>query len=250
VKYINHLLPDSNTEVTPQQKFMLKQYLFDELSAAPSEDMVLQDFMSQHQNTSVDEYHDIDSLLATGDMAAAGNRNAQAAQSNDIVQTQNAYNALYINGINSKADLDNLSSLADLCPAQYGTAVYQARALLQAITYIGREYADSCGTQSLEGRFGFDDTNETSVSTMDGVQAKLYPNPNNGTFMLAYDLKNNADVSVLITDITGKVVYAATLDNLNHISQINISQLQNGIYFVQLSKNRLLLWTDKLMISK
>jgi hypothetical protein len=88
------------------------------------------------------------------------------------------------------------------------------------------------------------------VSVSDGVQAKLYPNPNNVNFTLAYDLKKYNVAEVYIYDVTGKVVYKAYLDNLENIKQINTHNLQSGIYFVQLIHDKNLLWTDKLMISK
>lgn len=250
VNYVNNLLPGSNTDISPQDKFMLRQYMFKELSNNPSNDHTLINFMEQEQNSSVDKYHEIDSLLAAGNLNAAGSKNVMALQSNDITQTQNAYNTLYLNGINSQSDLNSLSALADLCPQQYGTAVYQARALLQTLTFVGKAYTDSCYNKDLSTRLGYDETKEKSVSTTDDVHAKLYPNPNNGTFMLAYDLKANNDADITIFDITGKTVFNDKLDKLNNVVQINISNLQSGIYFVQLSKKKNLLWTDKLMISK
>jgi hypothetical protein len=106
-----------------------------------------------------------------------------------------------------------------------------------------------CYTDKLNARFGYDDT-ESSVSVSEGVMAKLYPNPNNGIFTLAYDLKKYNIAEVFIYDVTGKVVYKTNLDNLENIKQINTNNLQSGIYFVQLIHDKNLLWTDKLMISK
>ena len=69
--------------------------------------------------------------------------------------------------------------------------------------------------------------------------------------MLSYDLKNTTDATVLITDITGKAVYQSSIDNINNFKTIDIRQYQDGIYFIQLYNNdKILLWTDKLMISK
>ena len=94
---------------------------------------------------------------------------------------------------------------ADLCPQLFGNAVYQARALLQSITYISKVYNDSCDNSKVRKSIWFDDE-PTSVSVADGVQAKLYPNPNNGSFTLAYDLKTLNTSNVTIYDISGKLV--------------------------------------------
>jgi hypothetical protein len=248
--YINNVLPSSNTDVSPQDKFMLKQFMFDELTQNPSTNSTLANFVNQQQNTSVDVYHEIDSLLTTGNVNAANAKNAQASQSNDITQTQNAYNTLYINGINNQTDLDNLASIADLCPSQYGTAVYQARALLQTLTFVGKEYNDSCYTDKLTARMGYDEESNTSVTVAKGVQAKLFPNPNNGSFTLTYDLKTLTEAKLSIYDISGKLVYIKTIDNIDSSININTINLNNGIYFIQLSDTTNLLWTDKLVIQK
>jgi hypothetical protein len=88
------------------------------------------------------------------------------------------------------------------------------------------------------------------LSMVYGVQAKLYPNPNNGNFTLAYDLKKYNVAEVYMYDVTGKVVFKTNVDNLENIKPINTSNLQPGIYFVQMRNDKTLLWTDKLIISK
>lgn len=224
--------------------------MFDELTQTPSSNVTLVNFYNQQQNTAINAYADIDSLLANGNLNLASTKNNSASTTNDITQTQNAYNTLYINGINNATDLDDLASIADLCPQQYGNAVYEARALLQSITFLSKDYNDSCYTNKLTARMGYDDENENSVSVAEGVQARLYPNPNNGSFMLAYDLKNNLEATVTIVDIAGKLVYKGSLDKLDNITNISTNNLNNGIYFIQISHDKTLLWTDKLIISK
>jgi hypothetical protein len=94
------------------------------------------------------------------------------------------------------------------------------------------------------------DDEPTSVSMADGVQAKLFPNPNNGSFVLAYNLKTITEAKVGIYDISGKLVYVKTIDNLESRITINTINLNNGIYFIHLSDDTKLLWTDKLIIQK
>lgn len=249
VNYINNLVPAANTDLTPQDKFMLKQYMFEALSQNPSTNTTIANFYNQQQTGSINTYYDIDSLLAAGNMALANAKNNQASQTNDITQTQNAYNALYINGINNQTDMDNLLAIANLCPSLYGNAVFEARALLQSMTYVGKVYNDSCDNSISRKNYWYDDET-SSVSLAGGVQAKLYPNPNNGMFMLAYDLKTRHEAAITIIDIAGKLVYTGSIDNLNNVIEINTSNLQSGIYFIQLVHDKTLLWTDKLMISK
>ncbi len=249
VNYINNLVPAANNDLTPQDKFMLKQYMFEALSQNPSTNTTIANFYNQQQTGSINAYYDIDSLLAAGNITLANTKNNQASQLNDITQTQNAYNTLYINGINNQTDMDNLLAIANLCPSLYGNAVFEARALVQSMTYVAKTYNDSCDNSIARKNVWIDDET-TSVSVAEGVLAKLYPNPNSGTFILAYDLKNNTNATVTIIDISGKLVYKGALDKLDNRVQISTNNLNNGIYFIQIINDKTLLWTDKLMISK
>lgn len=68
---------------------------------------------------------------------------------------------------------------------------------------------------------------------------------------MSYDIKKETDVDLIMTDIAGRLVYKTSLDILNDLKQINMNDLQSGIYFVQLvNQNNKLLWTDKVIISK
>ena len=53
----------------------------------------------------------------------------------------------------------------------------------------------------------------------------LYPNPNNGEFTLSIESKESGVVQINLTDITGKIVYAAkenhSLKSLFYINSIN-----------------------------
>lgn len=250
VRYINTLLPATSNSLSPQDKFMLKQYMYDALNQSPSSNRTMVTFYNQQQNAAIDQYYDIDNLLAQGNINMASNKNSQASVTNDITQTQNEFNGLYINWYNNNSNYTDLYRIANLCPNQFGRSVYQARAMIKAIDYNEYSYNDSCYTDKLNARFGFDDENEKGISVNNGVMAKIFPNPNNGSFMLAYDLKNKAEALVLITDISGKVVFNQSIDNLNSILNINTMHLQSGIYFIQLSNDGNLLWIDKLLITK
>jgi len=74
----------------------------------------------------------------------------------------------------------------------------------------------------------------------------LYPNPVGNDLMIDYNLTGQSQVSVKIVDESGKIVI-----NRNKISKgtkLSVSQLNRGIYFVQvLGKNNQLLFTDKLI---
>jgi hypothetical protein len=79
---------------------------------------------------------------------------------------------------------------------------------------------------------------------------KLYPNPATNNLMLDYTLNEQDLATVVIRDVNGKIAQAINLTSGNKNHQADISNLSNGIYFVSLQKNGMLISTQKLVIVK
>lgn len=126
--------------------------------------------------------------------------------------------------------------------------LYQARALLQSITYVGKVYADSCDNSKVRKEMWLDDE-PNSVSLVDGVQAKLYPNPNNGNFTLAYDLKKYNVAEVFIYDIGGRLIYQNKLSGQANNLDIQLNDVRNGIYFVKVLNGKEIISVHKVIIN-
>ncbi len=238
----------SNT--APQAKWMLKQHMHKAIRQTQiGNNTTVANFYATEQNGDAAKYYEVDSLLSEGDTILAKAKNNIAPVNNDIEQTHHDFNQLYLSGITNGTDYAALETIANLCAYKYGNAVYQARALVNIVTYGNRDFEEDCenGEGSRIGNFTEEDN---SISVAENIQAHLFPNPNNGNFTLSYDLKQMQEVNIQIIDITGKVVYLNTIDNLNNLVQINIQDLHSGMYFIQLLNKDNLLWTDKVMISK
>ena len=83
------------------------------------------------------------------------------------------------------------------------------------------------------------------------VQAKLYPNPNNGNFTLKYDLiKEFTEAEVMVEDVTGKLIYAAKLNVTSRSINMDLSNARNGIYFVKVISNKEIISVNKVIINK
>ncbi|NDI98007.1 T9SS type A sorting domain-containing protein [Flavobacterium sp. LaA7.5] len=67
-----------------------------------------------------------------------------------------------------------------------------------------------------------------------GLQSfKLYPNPNNGSFSVAFNSENTNDVNIAVHDMRGREVYSNRYKNTGAFTaNINLHELQSGIYMV------------------
>ncbi len=80
------------------------------------------------------------------------------------------------------------------------------------------------------------------------VQAKLYPNPNNGNFTLNYQLRSNVNADVIIEDVTGKLMYSSKLDSNAKSVIISLTNVRNGIYFVKVMSGKEIISVNKVII--
>lgn len=82
-----------------------------------------------------------------------------------------------------------------------------------------------------------------SLTELSNVNFDLYPNPVNEQLNIEVDL-NNAEVKIV--DMLGKTVF--TQNNVNTTTKVDVSNLNNGIYFVSILKEGTVLKTEKLIV--
>ncbi len=85
---------------------------------------------------------------------------------------------------------------------------------------------------------------------------QLSPNPVTATtssdLNISYklpDFSTNGNASILLTDCSGRVLQNIKVDHANSIS-IDVSDLDNGLYFVQLRQRNRVLAVEKLVVVK
>ena len=78
---------------------------------------------------------------------------------------------------------------------------------------------------------------------------KIYPNPSDGYLTISIGEENtlSMNISIDVIDISGKVVYPRVWLNSN-TSHMNLTSLDNGLYFIRTFKDRLLINTSKILI--
>lgn len=64
---------------------------------------------------------------------------------------------------------------------------------------------------------------------------RIYPNPNNGNFMVQLPAEMGNAVSIRVSDVSGKTVYSSHLNRSAGAVMINLPSINKGVYFVQIS---------------
>jgi len=104
------------------------------------------------------------------------------------------------------------------------------------------------GLMYLEDTTGLANYSQTSLDIETNLRPKnlnLYPNPNNGHFML--DITNSNDLDFILTDISGKILYKAEISG-NYKTLISLESLNKGVYIYELKDNEISIKKGKLLI--
>jgi citrate lyase gamma subunit len=89
------------------------------------------------------------------------------------------------------------------------------------------------------------------VSDSKVSELNVYPNPVNGN---SVTVKLNSDVDansmVVIRDVIGKQVAVYNVNNIGGEMNLNVSNLNNGMFFVNVESNNAIISSSKLLINK
>ncbi len=92
----------------------------------------------------------------------------------------------------------------------------------------------------------------TTINISEGVgfennftntQLKIYPNPSNGNLFIESSI---SELKYKILDFTGKVIFTNTINNYKE--QVNLNNLDKGIYFIRFQNDNKIIKTEKLII--
>jgi hypothetical protein len=128
-------------------------------------------------------------------------------------------------------------------------SVAQARAMLASIYFHPEEYDDDCFGEGK--RMANTTDNEEGVTMLDDAVSfvNVFPNPNNGTFTINYNLVNVVTATILVEDITGKLIYSMGLDVSTNTLNLNLMDIVNGIYFVKIKNKDAIISVNKVIIN-
>lgn len=122
---------------------------------------------------------------------------------------------------------------------------------IEALGYIGPTNSIPCESIRYPVHFILINCNVTSISesSMISNTFKIYPNPANDVITINYDGLTEINSSIEITNTVGQIIMKQDVAN-ETLKNINVSNLSNGIYFVQLKQNGKSIATKKLVINK
>jgi hypothetical protein len=89
-------------------------------------------------------------------------------------------------------------------------------------------------------RLNFDPTVSLNEESTEINGVSLYPNPSNSETNVNFYLQTKSDVTILVTDLTGKTVSSQELSNLTsgaNSTKIDCSSLNSGVYYVTINTN-------------
>lgn len=70
---------------------------------------------------------------------------------------------------------------------------------------------------------------QTALTEIGGKAETIYPNPTNGRVQIA--VQNQVVYALTISDALGRVIKQLNSNNHNPLTELNLTELPNGIYF-------------------
>jgi len=106
---------------------------------------------------------------------------------------------------------------------------------------------DVCCNIFLSYPFLLEKANISELAEYEPIDVKVIPNPTNGTFSITFNTISKGTYALRITDMIGQVIYTSNLDvgvGFNNF-EINLTNIANGVYYIQLIDNGQLITTTK-----
>jgi hypothetical protein len=89
---------------------------------------------------------------------------------------------------------------------------------------------------------------QSEQQSLSRLNFKLYPNPASSEVSIIHNLINLPNTQINISDMTGRLRKSIDVSNYKTPIVIPISDLENGVFCIELSQNGTKLFTDKLIV--
>jgi len=226
-----------NTLVS-QSQFMSKLQLLRAInrdSTLLDSSAILQNFYANSTSSPHAMINNIESQLAQGNATAAQSMLASFTTTDTVAISHktllSAITNMQTNGY-TNSDSSALHNLATSCPLIYGTAVYQARALYNALYRKILPFKDNCENLNVSSSARLANVTDVNQLPINSNQLMVYPNPSSGELFISGSDLTDKEWSVEITDVTGRIVLQDKYTVTNGLVKLN-TQLIDGVYFVR-----------------
>lgn len=226
--------------------YAMQQELFEVIKQDPqiASTPTLQTFMSNNAWSSLDFIHYTEKYLALGDLNTVDLLLTYWPNSNK--ELDNNYYQYYewITNMKSVAGwqppLSNVYDLASKCPQKAGNIVYAARNLYNILTKKINVFENTCGGAAFRQK---PNTKNNSIVKKEPIPFKLFPNPATNLVNISWYGINKIEVF----DMLGKKVLQNNYSEVFN-TNLDISKLTKGIYFVKVQNTKAELKTQKLIV--
>ncbi|MBL7895859.1 MAG: T9SS type A sorting domain-containing protein [Bacteroidia bacterium] len=236
-----------NEDLVQFEKYVKKQVLLPEISNVTGKvikganennfrlvDSLIEQYISTKNQAVLNQAKSVNSSISTAN--------------NQELNLKN-YNAIYCvfvedDSLVTANQINDLHSLAQLCPFTDGLAVYEARGLVRNWN-DSTNYYNSCENNIPEEFNNFSRFANSINDSQSAIQTMVYPNPSNGNLTVTVSLK---DCIFEVYDVIGKKVMSQKLNE--NETKVDVSSLNNGTYLYKITQNNVVIKADKLVLSK
>jgi hypothetical protein len=253
----------SNTGVTDNNvKTLNKQAAYNLIEDMPSLKTVssLNTFYNANTTSCIGKLRQVQDQIRLGNFVSAKTINNSFIPScNAETHTKNYFD-LYMKWKTDTMCCDsvfknNVLVIANACPETHGIVVNKAQALYNLITKTNTVFTSNCGTAAGSRILNTNSTSteeikEEIVSTMIEENVSLSPNPNTGTFSLLFNQLDDITVKINIYDLNSKLMDSRNLKIIDKQINVEVSQLKNGVYLLEVISDKGLVKKQRLVINR
>lgn len=222
---------------TATSRFINQNHLFRTLLATPSltnSSVILQQFALQNQmNLSTKElFQQTETDIAQGNLTSASSKLAMISPQNIAESNHKTFYEIYLHylqGSMSAGDSALLWNIANACPYRDGAVVYQARALYNVMNNNIQVFEDNCNV-NVNSR----EVKNKSEGIID-EEIRVYPNPNDGNFVIEMSKEKEGVMQIEISDVRGKIIYKEEKMIQNGKVEIKL-EATSGVYLVSVTE--------------
>lgn len=160
------------------------------------------------------------------------------AEADAVVTNYTDYYAAYLRylqGTMTGNDSAAIQAITGKCPVKDGAVVYKARSLRQVLGFESYVYDDDSCEYNNGGLYRIA---PNDIIDGENNQYSLYPNPNNGSFVLKQAVAENKVVNLKVYNAIGAVVYQTVATFVNGQFSIDLKQKAHGVYLVCIGDNK------------